>query len=425
MFSLCFEYSAENMRVLTFCLALLCGGASAVNLRVLVNSASTVQVRVPLGAASTYGVGAASTAYAEWTAGVAGTHLSLNGQDAGSASLYLPPAPGSVVSVAGVAYRGGLLLRAVGAKVKAINVVDLEDYLRGVVPAEMPVNWPAEALKAQAVIARTYAVSRLSPGADYDLCAGEQCQVYAGLGREAPGSDQAVAQTSGQVISYAGKAARAVFSSDSGGFTASAGEVWGSDVPYLVAQPDPASRGPKSNWTLSVPLARAAEVAARYAVRVGALGSVSVTRASASGRPLELSFVGTAGTARLEGAEAGGYLRSLGAYSTRVALSGADPLLISGAGAGHGVGLSQWGASSLAGESWNFAQILGFYYPGVGLSALLGGALPGRLNDPAPEVAQLGPARALPQDRALLANTFGPQLFETQLALGGAPQGVQ
>ena len=393
------------MRVFTLCLALLCAGASAVDVRVLIASGGAVQIRVPLGPNPAYPAGAAPTSYAEWTAGVSGGHLSLNGQDAGSASLYLPPAQDSVVGIAGSLYRGGVLLRAVGGKVQAINVVNLEAYLRGVVPAEMPASWPPEALKAQAVLARTYAVSRLSPGAAYDVCADERCQVYGGLARELPGTDAAIAQTAGQVISYAGKAARAVFSSDSGGFTASAGEVWGTDVPYLVAQPDPASRGPKSNWTLSVPLARAAEVAARYGVRVGALGGVSATRLSASGRPLELTFTGSAGVARLEGAEVGGFVRSLGAYSTRVTLSGADPLLISGEGAGHGVGLSQWGASTLAAQNWNFAQILGFYYPGVGLSALLSEDVPGGR-----EVARLGPARALPDVRGLLAKSFGAQV---------------
>lgn len=364
-------------------LAVLCalGAARAVNIRVLVASAPSVRVRVPINT-NTSGLPTAGAppqnSFAEWTVGVLGAHLSLNGQDGGSASLYLPPAVGSVVGIAGGEYRGGVLLLAAGSKVDAINVLDLEDYLRGVVPAEMPGSWPLEALKAQAVIARTYAVSRLSPGAAYDVCASDQCQVYSGLAREASGTNEAVAGTRGLVISYAGKAARAVFSSDSGGYTASAAEVWGTAFPYLVAQPDPASRGPKSEWTLSVPLAQVAEVAARYGVHLGVLSGVRVTRASPSGRPLELTFSGAQGTATLQGAEAGGFVRALGAYSTRVTLSGDDPLVVTGAGAGHGVGLSQYGASGLAAQRWNYGQILGFYYPGVGLSAVQDNAeLPG------------------------------------------------
>ena len=347
--------------------------AHAANIRVLITSSPTVHVRIPINT-NVSGIPSAGAptpvAYAEWTVGVSGTRLTLSGQDSGSDSLYLPPAPGSTVGIAGSDYRGGVYLRAHAGKVDAINVVHLEDYLRGVVPAEMPRSWPIEALKAQAVIARTYAVSRISPGAAYDLCATEQCQVYGGIAREATSTDDAITGTRGQVISFAGKAARAVFSADSGGYTASAGEVWGTDYPYLVAQPDPASRSPKSSWNVTVPLTKVTEVAQRYKVQVGTLQNVAITRQSPSGRALELTFQGTAGVARLAGAEAGGFVRALGAYSTRVTLSGADPLIISGAGAGHGVGLSQWGAGALAAQSWNYAQILGFYYPGVGLSAL-------------------------------------------------------
>ncbi|WP_157448756.1 SpoIID/LytB domain-containing protein [Deinococcus peraridilitoris] len=363
------------MRVRTLLAALAMSAlfaAHAVNIRVLVSSGPGVSVRVPINAAVTGlpAAGVPPVSYAEWQVGLQGSNLSLNGQDSGSPNLYLPPTPGSVVGIGGGEYRGGVLLRALAGKVEAINIVDLEDYLRGVVPAEMPSSWPAEALKAQAVIARTYAVSRLSPGAAYDLCASEQCQVYGGIARETPSANEAVAQTRGSVISFAGKAARAVFSSDSGGYTASAGEVWGTDYPYLVAQPDPLSRSPKSEWTLSIPLARVAEVAQRYNVRVGALQAVAITRLSASGRPLEVTFQGSHGLARIAGAEAGGFVRALGAHSTRVTFTGTDPLQVSGAGFGHGVGLSQWGASGLASRQWNYAQILGFYYPGVGLSQL-------------------------------------------------------
>lgn len=353
--------------------------AHAVDIRVLVASGPTVRVRVPISAspsplpsstAPLTAAPAAPTSFAEWQVGVSGARLTLDGQDSGSGSLYLPPAPNSVVGIGGGNYRGGVLLRATGGRVEAINVVDVEEYLRGVVPAEMPASWPPEALKAQAIIARTYAVARLSPAAPYDLCATEQCQVYGGLARENPATDLAVQNTRAQVVSFGGKLAKTFFSSDSGGFTASAGEVWGSDLPYLVAQPDPASRSPKSAWTVNQPLTKVAEVAARYGVRVGTVTNVALTRVSASGRALEVTLSGTGGTARIGGAEAGGFVRALGAFSSRVVISGQDPVTISGAGYGHGVGLSQWGAAGLASGAWNSSQILGFYYPGAALSAL-------------------------------------------------------
>jgi len=358
------------MRVIALLLA-LSGAANAVNIRVLITSAPTVRVRVPFTTPSAYPTNTAPTVtYAEWDVNVAGKKLTLGGQDAGSNSLYLPPAPGSVVGIDGREYRGGVLLRVNGSNVEAVNVLDVEDYLRGVVPHEMPASWPIEALKAQAVIARSYAVARINPAGAYDLCATQQCQVYGGLAKEHPSTDLAVQQTNGQVVSFAGKVAKTYFSADSGGYTASAGEVWGNDLPYLVAQPDPVSRSPKSSWNMTLPLSQIQDVAARYKIRVGTLQSVTATRISVSGRVLELTFTGTGGAAKLQGAEAGGFIRALGAYSARVTLSGQDPVTIAGAGFGHGVGLSQWGANGLAGLNWNYTQILAFYYPGVSLSAL-------------------------------------------------------
>ena len=366
---------------LTLLAGLLACQAAATNIRVLVASGSTVSVQVPIASSvpqtpsSPVALGTPVAApiggVAAWNVGLAGSHLSLNGQDAGSDLLYLPPVPGSTVVIAGQTYRGGLLLKAAGGVVNAVNVVDLEDYLRGVVAAEMPANWPLEALKSQAVIARTYAAARINPASFYDLCAGESCQVYGGVSRELPASDAAIAATRNQVVSYAGAAAKTYFSSDSGGYTASSQETWGQDIPYLMARPDPASLGPNSRWTLSVPLSRVADVASRYGVQLGKLRSVAVTSVSTSGREQSVQNSGAGGSRTLRGDGAGGFVRSLGAKSSRVNFGGSDPLLISGAGAGHGVGLSQYGASGLARQGWNYLQIMGFYYNGCSISSIL------------------------------------------------------
>ncbi|MEF2280356.1 SpoIID/LytB domain-containing protein [Deinococcus sp. YIM 134068] len=313
-----------------------------------------------------------------WTVGARGANLTLNGVDAGSATLYLPPAPGNVVEIGGRAYRGGVLLRSERGTVQGINVVDVEDYLRGVVPAEMPPSWPAAALAAQAVIARTYVAARVNPALPYDTCATETCQVYRGVSAERPATDAAIRATAGEVVVYGGRPASTHFSSDSGGFTASSAEVWGRDLPYLTARPDPHSTGgPRARWRVEVGAVRVGEVAARYRVRVGTLTAVRVTRASESGRAQEVTFTGTGGTARLAGANAGAFIRALGGASSRATLSGpvgpGTPLVVEGFGAGHGVGLSQYGALGLARQGMNHPQILGFYYPGTSLGLLAGG----------------------------------------------------
>ncbi|GGK30825.1 sporulation protein [Deinococcus malanensis] len=368
--------------------ALLLGalsGAQALNVRVLVSSGQQVTVRVPVTPTPTSPLAAPSVLAAlpqpptmnTWLVGVSGrqpgAHLTLGGQDAGNTALYLPPTPGSVVEISGRFYRGGVLLRAQDGGVQAINVVDVEDYLRGVVPAEMPSGWPASALAAQAVIARTYVAARINPSAPYDTCATESCQVYRGMDAEKPGPDAAIAATASQVIAYAGKPASTYFSSDSGGFTASSAEVWGKDIPYLTARPDPFSaNGPRSRWRLEVPLSKVQAVATQFGAKVGALRGVSVTRVSESGRPQEITLSGAAGVAHISGARAGGFVRALGATSSRAILSGLSPLIVEGSGAGHGVGLSQYGALELARQGYDHLHVLGFYYPGTTLNRLAG-----------------------------------------------------
>ncbi|GGJ89579.1 SpoIID/LytB domain-containing protein [Deinococcus aquiradiocola] len=405
--------------------------AAATNIRVLVASGSAVSVRVPI-AASVAQSGPATGLTApplsgsySWTVtpGASGG-LSLNGQEAGSDTLYLPPVPGSTVEIAGRTYRGGLLLKAAKGGVSAVNVLDLEDYLRGVVPAEMPSGWPLEALKSQAVVARTYAAARINPGSYYDLCATDSCQVYGGVAREATGSDAAIAATRAQVVSYAGAAAKTYFSSDSGGFTASSLETWGQDVPYLVARPDPASQGPNSRWTFNVPLRQVADIAARYGVRVGALRSVTIVGVSASGRVTGVALNGASGSRTLQGADAGGFVRSLGAKSSRVNFSGSDPLVVSGAGSGHGVGLSQYGASGLARQGWNYLQIMGFYYGGASISSILGADVPGGRLTTGVAFAQAAavPLAAEPlRPNPLLTSPLPTSPLLTPLALTGTP----
>ncbi|WP_161881407.1 SpoIID/LytB domain-containing protein [Deinococcus alpinitundrae] len=346
------------------CAAPLC---NAQNVRVLIASQATLSVNT----ASTPAAPGTTSAPTLWSIGVRGGKLTLGGQDTGSALLSLPANPGGTLEVAGRRYRGGLTLRATKSGVQAINVVDIEDYLRGVVPAEMPPLWAAAAVRAQAIIARTYAAARINPAAPYDLCATTQCQVYEGVAKEHPLSDAAILETRAQVVSSGGQLADTYFSADSGGYTASSLEAWGRDIPYLRAQPDPTSPTAQKPWVITAPLGSVEEVARRYGVKLGQLSSVSVSKTSASGRVIQLSFVGENGSQTLAGANAGGFVRSLGAKSSRVKLSVDGGLLtLTGSGSGHGVGLSQWGARGLAESGKSDLALLAFYYPGAQISVL-------------------------------------------------------
>jgi stage II sporulation protein D len=146
-------------------------------------------------------------------------------------------------------YRGQLRIDVVSGGLRVINHVGLEAYLYGVVPREVPFTWPAEALKAQAVVARSYALAVRKAG-PFDLYPDVRSQVYGGIEAEKPSTTAATTATAGEVLLYAGKVATTFFFSTSGGRTASVEDAWnGSPIPYLVSVPDPYdTASPHHSW---------------------------------------------------------------------------------------------------------------------------------------------------------------------------------
>jgi stage II sporulation protein D len=178
----------------------------------------------------------------------------------------------------GRAYHGTFAMRSDGRHVSAVNAVALDTYLRSVVPSESPSRWPLAALEAQAVAARSYAVSELRPNAFYDLLPNTSDQVYGGVAAEKPRTDNAVYQTLGQVLTWDGQVARTYYSSSSGGRTEAVQDAWPgtAPIPYLVSVPDPYDTySPHHDW------GPYASSATRLASRLGLaspIESVSVRR---------------------------------------------------------------------------------------------------------------------------------------------------
>lgn len=273
-----------------------------------------------------------------------------------------------LVRYGGRAYRGVLRLVARGESVLVVNVVDLESYLRGVVPAEMQASWPLDALRAQAVAARTYALARRSPNAPYDVCATSDSQVYGGVRIEHPRSDQAVADTAGQVLTYGGTFARTYYHADSGGVIASSSEVWGASIPYLSAFRDVESHGPHSTWEVRLEPGVIGAHLSAAGNHVGTVRQVRVLASSESGRVARLEVIGTDGRVVLGASEARVQARAWGLKSTLFHMAG--DLVFRGGGWGHGVGMSQYGARTLAAAGYGYGQILAFYYPETHLQRL-------------------------------------------------------
>jgi stage II sporulation protein D len=189
------------------------------------------------------------------------------------APVTLRAVGGGQLVVAGKAYRGALRIAQAGGKLRLVNVVALESYLLGVVPGEMPKEWPLEALKAQAVAARTYAVANLVEGRNFDLYSDTRSQLYYGADAEAPGPTRAVEETRGQVLSFAGAPAETFYFSSSGGSTLSALDAFGQEVPYLHSVEDTwDSVSPHHQWQTQ--LIGPAQLARRLGLR-GAVADVS------------------------------------------------------------------------------------------------------------------------------------------------------
>ena len=166
------------------------------------------------------------------------------------APLTLSPASGATLTL-GHAYRGKLVISLVNGKLRAVNVVPLQQYLDSVVPAEMPSSWKPDALEAQAVASRSYALAGRKPGGAYDVSVSGQS--YFGVSTETAPGNAAVDATNGQVLMYGDKVATTVYSSSTGGWTQSATDAWGGEAPYLVSVQDPYDTiSPWHSWAVPV-----------------------------------------------------------------------------------------------------------------------------------------------------------------------------
>lgn len=288
--------------------------------------------------------------------------------------LTIRPSGAGELALDGRRYRGALELRHKGGGLTAVNIVPVDDYLRSVVPEEMPVDWPAEAIKAQSVAARSFALASCGrhAGEGYDLCTTTHCQLYTGTAAEKSASNAAIKATRGEVLTYGGKPIEALFHTDSGGMTENSEDVWGSHVPYLRAAKDtPAKTMP---WTKTISRADLERKLAAKGHDIGkvrsiALSPLAIGRAAkdrtASGRVKTMTVKGTKGTATLSGTT---WRSLLGLKSTLFdAKLAKDMVTFTGYGSGHGLGISQWGAKRLAESGKSYAAILSHYYTGVTL----------------------------------------------------------
>ena len=220
----------------------------------------------------------------------------------GALNLGVQPDGGSRSAVTwfkGYKYQGGFEYpRVTGGNLNVINVVDLESYVQGVLPYEMSGSWPLEALKAQAVCARTYACYTTKHLASYgfDVCNTTDCQVYNGLNTATDLSNQAVEETAGECLWYDGRLVEAVYHSSDGGAT----YVWGSDVGYLKGKKDPyeaMTTIPNYTYTVTYTPAQLTWVLQNSGYSIGTVRDVYISEYTPLGHVYKVTFVDSSGKA--------------------------------------------------------------------------------------------------------------------------------
>ena len=272
-------------------------------------------------------------------------------------------------------YRGDLEIRRhADGSVTLVNHLDLESYTRGVVAGEMPNWWPGDALRAQAIVSRTYAYALVlenSGSGLFDVTGSfRTAQVYNGISGETRTTDRAVSETRGLVLTYDGKPFRAYFCSTCGGHTEACGLVWG-DYPTIaplsgVDCPYDVESKWFRPWRVSFSEAEIRRALGKAGHKVSVIKDIRLIDRNKDGHHDRVNIVGERGTLRMRGndfrlALGSGKLKSL---MCRVSRSGGGVFVFSGRGFGHGVGMCQFGALGMAKQGMLAEEVIHHYYPG-------------------------------------------------------------
>jgi stage II sporulation protein D len=228
-------------------------------------------------------------------------------------------------------YRGALQFRPYGSSVETVNALDLEDYVRGVISAEMPSGWSPEALKVQAVAARTYAITTTVDRGAFDVYSDTRSQMYRGVAAETASTNAAVAATHAQIVTYHGAPAITYFAASSGGYTESIQDAWpgASPEPWLKAVPDPydnAGGNPYYRWAYSYSMPAVQAKLGRLVK--GQLVGIQIIGDGADPGMVAANVVGTGGSTRVSGGSLQslfGLLSTYASFTTITTLPGSAP----------------------------------------------------------------------------------------------------
>lgn len=283
-------------------------------------------------------------------------------------------AGGEPISFKGKVYRGAFVIgKGTVRELDVVNHVDIEEYLKGVLPLEMPPKWPLEALIAQSIAARTYTIYKMEEtvGKGWDVVATTGDQVYGGKAKEVESTSKAVKISRGVTLSFEGKPARTYYHSTSGIRTESSKIVFDeTPLPYLMGVTCIyGNDSPHRFWKEEIPYSEIETILRKNGVATGKIIKLTPKSFTTSGRILEINLHTISEKTTIKATLFRKFIGSTRIKSTWFRMRNTiDKVALSGRGFGHGVGLCQWGAKGMAERGMNYKQILLHYYPGTTLS---------------------------------------------------------
>ena len=296
--------------------------------------------------------------------------LTVNGK---AVRVLIASAP-VYAAVNGKKYHGVIECLPDSRGILVINELALEEYLVGLINSEISSQWPMESVKAQAVIARAYALyqkaARRTPL--YDLESNVMDQVYDGCDIEDSRAARGVRETAGEVVTYKGNIIQAFYHSNCGGHTEAAENVWGASLPYLQGVECRYCRNaPSLRWEQKISLKKLETQLRAAGFNISGLKDIQPGMRNGSGRLADLNLITARGHQNIPAPKFRMAIGSTVIKSTNFEFKIADDsVYFSGTGYGHGIGLCQWGAKQRATDGFDYREILAYYYPGVELKKL-------------------------------------------------------
>ena len=310
----------------------------------------------------------------EYKAGIyAGERVVIAKQKIYDDVIYLKGKTGDEsLSINGKKYRQNFYIEVKSNKFVVINEIELEKYLYGVIGREMSSTWPTESIKAQAVVARTYALNSLRKqhGKDgFDLCDTTHCQVYDGIDAERPTVSAAIDATKSEIIVHSKKIADVFYHSCCGGHTESITNVWNvnaESVKYLSGRTCHFCKdAPVYKWEVFLSYAAITEACKKKNYSVGEINKAKVRRFTKAGRIRELTLFWENGSFVLKGDDFRRlFLDKIKSTNFEI-IEKTDGIFLKGKGLGHGIGLCQYGAKGMGDKGHNYQSIISYYFPGT------------------------------------------------------------